>query len=237
LRARRAPRRRAGRRDTGARAICTASRWRPRAARACHGAQGYAGRCRCPRLAGGRRFPALGAGTVKPPLTFPRSWARALLPPRLVLITRCAWHRGYHGHPALIGVTDWKGLRLGFRDGICSRCAAQLRADLPDSPPARVGTRMDVAGLAPGAGLVAVAVMAIVLLAARPVHEPGEPPRMALAERSGSGPAANEPSASPAGPGAGFVGTRSGPSRNAGPVRLRAPARKIPSRGDLSQAP
>jgi hypothetical protein len=173
------------------------------------------------------------------PLTFPGLLGTCLAHFWFVLITRCAWHRGYHGHPALIGVTDWKGLRLGFRDGICTRCAAQLRADLPDSPPTRerAGAGMDVAGLGPGAGLVAVAVMAIVLLAARPVHEPGELPRVAVVEPGASGPAANEPSASPAGPGAGFVRERPVPSRSAGPVRPRAPGHKIPSRGDLSQAP
>ena len=89
-----------------------------------------------------------------------------------MLITRCAWHRGYHGHPALIGVTDWRGLRLGFSDGICSQCAAQLRADVPGSPLSDPRSATDVAGWMPGIGLVTIAVMAIVLFAARPVHEP-----------------------------------------------------------------
>jgi hypothetical protein len=91
-----------------------------------------------------------------------------------VLITRCAWHRGYHGHPAFIGVTDWRGVRLGFSDGICSQCAAQLRADIPGTPLTNRRSTTDVAGWIPGLGLVTIAVMAIVLFAARPVHEPAE---------------------------------------------------------------
>jgi hypothetical protein len=107
-----------------------------------------------------------------------------------VLITRCAWHRGYHGHPALIGVTDWRGLRLGFSDGICSQCAAQLRADVPGSPLNDPRSGTDVAGWMPGVGLVTIAVMAVVLFAARPVHEPAEVQRIAEA-------VATEPPADP----------------------------------------
>jgi hypothetical protein len=111
---------------------------------------------------------------VTAPLAFPRSAGTCLARFISVLITRCAWHRGYHGHPALIGVTDWRGLRLGFSDGICSQCAAQLRADVPGSPLNDPWSGTDVAGWMPGVGLVTIAVMAVVLFAARPVHEPPE---------------------------------------------------------------
>jgi len=133
-----------------------------------------------------------------------------------VLITRCAWHRGYHGHPALIGVTDWRGLRVGFRDGICSQCAAQLRADLPDSHPAHAGTSLDVVGWMPGIGLVVIAVMAVVLLAARPVHEPPERPHIASAL-----PGAPRVSIAEAPPGG--VASRRGQSHSVRSARPRLP--------------
>jgi hypothetical protein len=135
-----------------------------------------------------------------------------------VLITRCAWHRGYHGHPALIGITDWRGLRLGFSDGICSQCAAQLRADLPDSHPAHAGTGRDVAGWMPGIGLVVVAVMAVVLLVARPVHEPPDGPRLASAL-----PGESRPSIAEAHPGG--VVNRRGHSHGVRSTRSRVPVR------------
>ena len=96
-----------------------------------------------------------------------------------MLITRCAWHPGYHGHPAFIGVTDWSGFRLGFTDGICSRCAARLRADIPGGTPVEVEAERDLVGWIPGVGLVAIAVMALVLLAARPTHESTETRQLA----------------------------------------------------------
>ena len=98
---------------------------------------------------------------------------------------------------------------------------------------------MDVAGLGPGAGLVAMAVMAVILFAARPVHE-AEAPQFAAAvpaEPAARASAVNEPSASPAGPRASFVSTRPVPSRGAAPVRLRAPGRTLWVPRDLSQSP
>jgi len=160
-----------------------------------------------------------------------------------VLITRCAWHRGYHGHPALIGVTDWRGLRLGFSDGICSQCATQLRADVPGSPLTDPHGATDVAGWMPGVGLVTIAVMAIVLFAARPVHEPPdvhqiaqevftEQPRHAEPPRAGGivAPRAVEPRS-------GHAVTRHALPRSASPILPRTGGQTgFASRGP-SQAP
>jgi hypothetical protein len=160
-----------------------------------------------------------------------------------VLITRCAWHRGYHGHPALIGVTDWRGLRLGFSDGICSQCAAQLRADVPGSPLTDPRAATDVAGWMPGVGLVTIAVMAIVLFAAQPVHDPADVQQIAAA-------ASPEPSRATDLPRSGGVvapravdvrsgqtGTRRAHPRGAGPIRSRPGGQTaVGSRGP-SQSP
>jgi hypothetical protein len=161
-----------------------------------------------------------------------------------VLITRCAWHRGYHGHPALIGITDWRGLRLGFRDGICSQCSAQLRADLPYSHSAHAKARMDVAGWMPGVGLVVGAVMAAVLLVAQPVHEPPETLRMARAIPAEPRVSLAQPHASSgertgvAESRSGYVATRQHLSpRVAGPIRPRAPGHTSSSPRNPSQSP
>jgi hypothetical protein len=45
-----------------------------------------------------------------------------------VLLTRCAWHRGYYGYTILIGVASWRGWTVGLSDGICRRCARRVRA-------------------------------------------------------------------------------------------------------------
>jgi hypothetical protein len=158
-----------------------------------------------------------------------------------VLITRCAWHRGYHGHPALIGVTDWRGLRLGFSDGICSQCAARLRADVPGSPVTDPRAATDVAGWMPGVGLVAIAVMAIVLFAAQPVHDPAEAPR--IAEAISAEPPADPPRASGVvAPRAVEVRSRHAAMRyiaprGAVPIRPRAPIQASTANVGPSQSP
>src|SRR3989442_3086619 len=48
---------------------------------------------------------------------------------RIVLISRCAWHRRYHGYTKLLGISAWQGLNVSFTDGICHKCAARVRAD------------------------------------------------------------------------------------------------------------
>jgi hypothetical protein len=87
-----------------------------------------------------------------------------------MLIARCAWHRRYYGIGRLLGVASWRGLHIGFTDGICPKCAARVRSDFRLS---RAGGRVaaDRAGWMPGIAVVVVAVMAAVLLIARPTHD------------------------------------------------------------------
>jgi hypothetical protein len=87
-----------------------------------------------------------------------------------VLIARCAWHRRYYGFGRLLGVSRWRGLRIGFTDGICRKCAARVRSDLRVS---RAGgpVAADRRGWMPGIAAVALAVIVAVLLFARPTHE------------------------------------------------------------------
>ena len=159
-----------------------------------------------------------------------------------MLITRCAWHPGYHGHPAFIGITDWSGLRLGFTDGICSRCAAQLTADLPGAAPAGEGAERDILGWMPGVGLVVIAVMATVLLVARPTHESTDARQMAgtvPTEPPGHGDPAG---ASVARPGPRAAGARrsvpGADQRDGGsPARLHRPGRTRSGPLQPSQAP
>jgi hypothetical protein len=173
-----------------------------------------------------------------------------------VLITRCAWHRGYHGHPAFIGVTDWRGLRLGFSDGICSRCAEQLRADIPGSFLTDRRSATDVAGWLPGVGLVTIAVMAIVLFAARPVHEPAEDQKIAELKATRRPDSGDEPTTAalpraaahaprtPSVVARRAVGPRSAPSlnrraspRGSIPARTRAGSEAMPANRTPSQSP
>jgi hypothetical protein len=46
-----------------------------------------------------------------------------------MVIWRCAWHRQYFGYRLLNGVASWRGLTVGFTDGICRRCLERFRAD------------------------------------------------------------------------------------------------------------
>lgn len=44
-----------------------------------------------------------------------------------MLISRCAWHPRYFGHPYWSGVASWRGLAIRFTDGICARCVERFR--------------------------------------------------------------------------------------------------------------
>lgn len=55
-----------------------------------------------------------------------------IAPPRRVLLTRCAWHRGYYGYTIIVGVASWRGFGMGLSDGICRRCARRVRASWLD---------------------------------------------------------------------------------------------------------
>jgi hypothetical protein len=46
-----------------------------------------------------------------------------------MIISRCAWHRRYHGRPLWSGVASWRGLFVRFTDGICARCLERFRSD------------------------------------------------------------------------------------------------------------
>jgi hypothetical protein len=99
-----------------------------------------------------------------------------------VLISRCAWHRRYHGYTKVLGISAWRGLNVSFTDGICHKCAARVRAD-------HLRARFDRGASAdrretpwlPGLAAVSLAVMVSLVLIARPTHElPPVPPVIAL---------------------------------------------------------
>src|SRR6185295_19697333 len=99
-----------------------------------------------------------------------------------MLISRCAWHRRYHGYTKLIGVSSWKGLHPRFTDGICQKCAARVRAD-------HLRARFDRGASAarrehawmPGLAAVSLAIVVTLVLIARPTHElPPLPPVVAV---------------------------------------------------------
>jgi len=79
-----------------------------------------------------------------------------------VFLRRCAWHRKYHGHVKLLGVSSWQGWGVTFSDGMCSDCAARARAEwrLPaaSSRPARPIRR----SLRPDLAFAAVVLLAAV---------------------------------------------------------------------------
>jgi hypothetical protein len=98
-----------------------------------------------------------------------------------MLISRCAWHRRYHGYTKLIGVSSWKGLHPRFTDGICQKCAARVRAD-------HLRARFDRGASAarrehawmPGLAAISLAIVVTLVLIARPTHElPPLPPVVA----------------------------------------------------------
>jgi hypothetical protein len=136
-----------------------------------------------------------------------------------VLIGRCAWHRRYYGVGRLLGVSSWRGLRIGFSDGICPKCAARVRSDLRISR-ARGRVAADRRPWMPGLALVAAAVMIAVLLVARPTHEMPAPTLLASRPPAAPGPASPEPepAASPA--------LAAPAARAAHPLRAAPPSRR-----------
>src|SRR2546426_7096097 len=91
---------------------------------------------------------------------------------RIVLISRCAWHRRYHGYTKILGIGSWQGLNVSFTDGICSKCAARVRADHLRARFDR-GASADRRGAAwvPGLAVASLATMVALVLIARPTHE------------------------------------------------------------------
>lgn len=120
---------------------------------------------------------------------------------RIVLISRCAWHRRYHGYTKILGIGSWQGLNVSVTDGICSKCAARVRADHLRARFDR-GASADRRGAAwvPGLAVASLATMVALVLIARPTHElPPVPAAVAVlppaAEESAS--IAEAPPASP----------------------------------------
>ena len=99
-----------------------------------------------------------------------------------MLISRCAWHRRYHGYTKLLGISAWQGLNVSFTDGICHKCAARVRADHLRARFDRGASadRRETAWM-PGLAAVSLAIMVSLVLVARPTHEPPPvPPVIAL---------------------------------------------------------
>ena len=99
-----------------------------------------------------------------------------------MLISRCAWHRRYHGYTKILGISSWRGLQPSFTDGICHKCAARVRAD-------HLRFRVDRGASAdrretawvPGLIALSLSVMIALVLVARPTHEaPPLPPVVAV---------------------------------------------------------
>ena len=90
-----------------------------------------------------------------------------------MLISRCAWHRRYHGYTKILGISSWRGLQPSFTDGICPKCAARVRADHLRSRFDR-GASADRRETAWVPGLIALSLSVVValVLVARPTHEP-----------------------------------------------------------------
>jgi hypothetical protein len=98
-----------------------------------------------------------------------------------VLISRCAWHRRYHGYTKVLGISSWEGLQLSFTDGICQKCAARVRAD-------HLRSRYDRGASAdrreppwvPGLVALTLGLVVTLVLIARPTHELPPPPVVAM---------------------------------------------------------
>jgi hypothetical protein len=95
-----------------------------------------------------------------------------------MLISRCAWHRRYHGYTKILGISSWDGLHLSFTDGICHKCAARVRAD-------HLRSRFDRGASAdrrehtwmPGLVALSLGLAVALVLVARPTHDmPPLPP-------------------------------------------------------------
>lgn len=119
-----------------------------------------------------------------------------------MLISRCAWHRRYFGYTKVLGITSWRGLDVEFTDGICHRCAAQVRADHLRVRFGRgVSADRRSTAWAPGLAALSLTVVIALVLIARPTHDPPAPPVVSLLPPTVVGPpAADVPAASVADP-------------------------------------
>src|ERR1043166_2625318 len=114
-----------------------------------------------------------------------------------MLISRCAWHRRYHGYTKILGISSWQGLQPSFTDGICQKCAARVRADHLRARYDR-GASADRRehAWAPGLAAVSLAIMVSLVLIARPTHElPPLPRAVAILPPAAVESAAVEPAA------------------------------------------
>lgn len=59
-----------------------------------------------------------------------------------MLLSRCAWHPRYFGHPLVGRVVSWSGWSLRFTDGICPECATRFRAEYRAFVERRLGRDM-----------------------------------------------------------------------------------------------
>ena len=90
-----------------------------------------------------------------------------------MLISRCAWHRRYYGYTKILGVSSWRGLQPSFTDGICQNCAARVRADhLRARFGRRASARRRDGAWLPGLAVASLGVVVVLVLIARPTHEP-----------------------------------------------------------------
>jgi hypothetical protein len=98
-----------------------------------------------------------------------------------MLISRCAWHRRYHGYTKLLGISSWKGLQVSFTDGICHKCAARVRADHLRFRVDRTSSARREHAWMPGLAALTLGLVVALVLIARPTHElPPLPPVVAL---------------------------------------------------------
>ena len=73
-------------------------------------------------------------------------------------------------------MSTWRGLQIAFTDGICQKCAVQVRADHLRAPhEARRSSGPGRPPWAPGLAVVSLTVAVSLILVARPTHEPPEP--------------------------------------------------------------
>jgi len=96
-----------------------------------------------------------------------------LLPPKTVLIRRCAWHRVYHGYRLPFGIASSGGWRVSFTDGMCLGCAARFRREwsLPPLKPSPTPVVAWLVGAAIPRAAVAFVALATLVLAARPLDD------------------------------------------------------------------
>ena len=47
-----------------------------------------------------------------------------------MVILRCRWHPRNYGRAKLLGVSNWRGLELSFKDALCLKCAERIHPDV-----------------------------------------------------------------------------------------------------------